>query len=264
MTYRDQVYAYVKKKFNASPEKLWRRYPNYAVFRHEDNGKWFGIIMDVRRDRLGAAGGVQAADAYGGVPDPAEEDWVDILNVKADDPIYADMLMQQEGYYRGYHFNKRNWISILLDGTVPFEEIRGMIDAGYLATASKQNRQKARPPKEWIVPSNPRYYDIVGAFEKAEEIDWKQGKGIKKGDTVYMYVGAPVSAVLYKCEVTETDIPYHFENRNLTITALMKIRLLKRYPQDRFSFKVLNDEYGIFAVRGPRGIPRSLSEDLNR
>jgi hypothetical protein len=44
----------------------------------------------------------------------------------------------------------------------------------------------------------------------------------------------------------------------------MKIRLLKRYPQDRFSFKVLNDDYGIFAVRGPRGIPKSLSEDLNR
>ena len=44
----------------------------------------------------------------------------------------------------------------------------------------------------------------------------------------------------------------------------LKIRLLKRYPQDRFTFKVLNDDYGIFAVRGPRGIPKSLSEDLNR
>lgn len=272
MTYRDQVYEYVKKKYKASPEKLWRRYPNYAVFRHKDNSKWFGIIMDVRRDRLVGAGTGRSgsADIDGSVfmgnnrPDPADEEWVDILNVKVDDPIFADMLMRQEGYFRGYHFNKKNWVSILLDGTVPFEEICGMIDAGYLATASKQTKQEVRPPKEWIIPSNPRYYDIVSAFEQAEIIDWKQGKGIRKGDIVYMYVGAPVSAVLYKCEVTETDIPYRFANKNLTITALMKIRLLKRYPHDRFTFKVLNDDYGIFAVRGPRGIPKSLSEDLNR
>ena len=45
------------------------------------------------------------------------------------------------------------------------------------------------------------------AFEEAEEILWKQGSGIKKGDTVFLYVAAPVSAILYRCLVTETDIP---------------------------------------------------------
>ena len=44
--------------------------------------------------------------------------------------------------------------------------------------------------------------------------------------------------------------------------ALMKIKLEKRYPRDRFTFPVLGSEYGIFAVRGPRGIPDHLSEDL--
>ena len=42
----------------------------------------------------------------------------------------------------------------------------------------------------------------------------------------------------------------------------MRIRLQKRYPRDRFTFDVLGREYGIFAVRGPRGIPQSLSEAL--
>ena len=56
-------------------------------------------------------------------------------------------------------------------------------------------------PKEWIIPSNPKYFDIVHAFDHVDEINWKQGAGIKKGDTVFMYVGAPVSAVLYKCRV---------------------------------------------------------------
>ena len=77
-----------------------------------------------------------------------------------------------------------------------------------------------------------------------------------------MYAGAPVSAILFKCKVTETDIPYHYQDKNLTITALMKIRLQKRYKPDKFTFERLKSEYGIFAVRGPRGIPNSLSEAL--
>ncbi len=121
-----------------------------------------------------------------------------------------------------------------------------------------------RPPKEWVIPSNPKYYDIVHAFDHENVIDWKQGSGINKGDTVYMYVGAPVSAILYKCKVTETDIPYQYQNKNLTIKALMRIRLRKRYPADHFTFDRLKKEYGIYAVRGPRGIPNSLSRDLNK
>ena len=79
---------------------------------------------------------------------------------------------------------------------------------------------------------------------------------------VFLYIGAPISAVLYKCKVTETNIPYHYQDENLTITALMKIRLLKRYPPEQFTFKILKSEYRIFAVRGPRGVPGSLSAAL--
>ena len=43
----------------------------------------------------------------------------------------------------------------------------------------------------------------------------------------------------------------------------MTIKLEKRYPADKFTFQTLKNEYEIFAVRGPRGIPKKLSEDLN-
>ena len=104
---------------------------------------------------------------------------------------------------------------------------------------------------------------IVHAFDDTDEIDWKQGTGIQKGDTVYLYVGAPVSAVLYKCLVIETDIPYEYQNKNLTITALMKIRLEQKYQPDRFTFERLKKEFGIYAVRGPRGITDSLRSALS-
>lgn len=160
--------------------------------------------------------------------------------------------------------NKGKWITILLDGTVPFEEVCGMIDASFLATASAKKKQKSRPPKEWIIPANPKYYDIQHAFDKADIIEWKQGSGIRTGDTVFMYVAAPVSAILYQCKVLETDIPYRCQEGKLAINALMKIRLKKRYSGEEFTFEVLKSEYGIFAVRDPRGIPNSLSAALQK
>lgn len=33
---------------------------------------------------------------------------------------------------------------------------------------------------------------------------------------------------------------------------------VKRYDRKKFTFKILNDEYGIFDVRGPRSVPNSL------
>ena len=44
----------------------------------------------------------------------------------------------------------------------------------------------------------------------------------------------------------------------------MKIKLLRRYDPSQFTFDVLKSEYGIYAVRGPRGIPNSLSEALEK
>ncbi len=243
---RKTVCDYIKKEYKILPEFPWRRFPGYAVFRHRDNQKWFALVAEVD-------------GAKAGVPDAGS---VDMINLKVDDPLFRDMIVQEPGIMPAYHMNKQHWISVLLDGSVPDERVFELLRMSYLATASAKKKEKLRPAKEWIVPANPKYYDIVHAFDAQKEIDWKQGAGIRKGDTVYMYVGAPVSAVLYKCRVTETDIPYDYRDEKLTIKALMRIRLQKRYPADRFTFEVLKSEYGIYAVRGPRGIPHSLSEAL--
>lgn len=191
------------------------------------------------------------------------EEVVDILNVKIPDPFLADALAQQEGFFRGYHIRSGNWLSVSLYGAVAFDDICRWLDERYMATASAKTKQALRPAKEWIVPANPKYYDIEAAFSKETEIDWKQGRGIKTGDTVFMYVAAPVSAILYKCIVTKTDIPFRFDNGEVHMTGLMRIKLQKRYRPDQFTFDVLGEKYGIRAVRGPRGIPESLSEPLN-
>lgn len=244
--FREKLFAYINKKYKASPEYLWMRYPGYAVFRHSDNRKWFALIMDIPKNKLGAN----------------SNEITDILNVKISSPFLADMLVQQKGYFRGYHISKGNWVSILLDGTVEFDEICKWLDESYVATASKETLYSIRPPKEWLIPANPKYYDIQAAFSETNEIDWKQGKGIKLKDTVYIYVGAPVSAILYKCKVIKTDIPFRFDDKEIHMSKIMRIKLQKQYAPNRFTFDTLKEKYGIFAVRGPRGIPESLSEAL--
>ena len=246
---RKKVFEYIKKKYQVSPEYPWKRDETSAVFRHSDNNnKWFALCMKVSRDKLGLG---------------SYED-TDVLNLKMDDLILREILIREGGVYPAYHMSKMHWITVILDGSVPEDKVFDLVDSSFMATASAKKKEKIRPPKEWIIPSNPKYYNVIQAFEDAEEIDWKQGRGIKTGDTVFLYVGAPVSAILYKCQVTETDIPYDFRNKNLTIKALMKIRLLKRYDPGEFTFDVLKSKYNIFAVRGPRGIPNSLSAALNK
>lgn len=253
MTLRQNVIDYIHEKYGTTIECLWMRFPSYGIFRHDDNQKWYALIMDVQRSKLGLTPPAKI---------PADDETVDILNVKLGDLLLRDFLIQREGFLPGYHISSGNWISILLDGTVEMDEIRDLIDMSYKVTASAKKKHEMRPPKEWLIPSNPKYYDSVHAFDDTDEINWKQGKGIKVGDVVYMYVGAPVSAILYKCVVTETGIPWEYTRDRLSISSLMRIRLLKRYAPDQFTFDVLGRDYDIHAVRGPRGIPAKLSEAL--
>lgn len=244
---RNEINDYIKNQYGIGPEYPWPRYNEHAVYRHKDNKKWFALIMDVGRDKLGLSGKTA----------------VSVINLKIDDVILHDTIIRENGIMPAYHMNKQNWITVLLDGTVPADRICALLDISYNVTSSMRRKKAVREPKEWIIPANPKFYDVEAAFAKNDIITWKQGAGIIKGDIVYMYVASPVSAILYKCRVLETDIPYDYQDKNLTITALMKIELLKRYSRDKFTFTMLGDEYGIYAIRGPRGVPYSLSEALN-
>lgn len=244
---RDKLNGYIQDQYGVTPEFPWPKYNSHAVYRHNGNKKWFALIMDVGRDKLGLPGSSP----------------ISVINLKIDDIILHDMIINEKGIMPAYHMNKQHWITVLLDGTVPEEKVKNLLDISFNATAPRRRKKTVREPKEWIIPANPKFYDVEAAFAKDKIITWKQGAGILQGDTIFMYVAAPVSAILYKCRVLETDIPYDYQDKNLTITALMKIELLKCYDRDAFTFSVLGDEYGIYAIRGPRGVPFSLSEALN-
>jgi len=116
------VFSYVDKTYKIKPEYLWRRFPNYAVFRHPENKKWFSLIMDVEKEKLGLTG----------------KSKIYILNIKINDDEFRNALLCKKGYFKGYHISRGNWVTVLLDGTIKFKEISKLIDISFLSTASKK------------------------------------------------------------------------------------------------------------------------------
>ena len=74
--------------------------------------------------------------------------------------------------------------------------VTGISKAGSKSPRRESARTEA---KDWIIPANPKYYDVVGAFGASGIVTWKQGSDIHVGDMIYMYVATPHSSILYKC-----------------------------------------------------------------
>lgn len=236
----------IKNRYGEVPDFPFRKMTDYGVFRYPGNGKWYGLIMNIPFSRMFAGENDQI---------------IEILNVKIK-PEDRTELLRTPGIYDCYHMNRNSWISIVLDNTVSDEDIMDLVEVSRSLIVNAGKPVDVNPDI-WIVPANPAYYDIDKAFRKIKGVDWKQGQGIKKGDIVYMYVGAPVSAIRYKCVVRKTGIPYEFSSRNVSMKRLMKMDVLKEYPADYCTFRKLN-EFGIRAVRGPRRVSDTLDEYLNR
>ncbi len=111
---RKAIFRYVEKQYGTKPEYLWKKNPKKVVLRHGRNQKWYAVIVNVSREKLGLEG----------------NDTVDIINIKST-PEWIGVFVKAEGFLSGYHMNKRHWMTILLDGTVSEEKILDFIDMSY-------------------------------------------------------------------------------------------------------------------------------------
>ena len=64
---------------------------------------------------------------------------VDILNLKCE-PLLIGSLRMQLGFYPVNHMNKKNWISVLLDGPEPDDELKDLIALSYRMTSKSFQR----------------------------------------------------------------------------------------------------------------------------
>ena len=69
-----------------------------------------------------------------------QEDILSVVNFKCD-PILIGSLLDKEGYFPAYHMNKTSWITVALDGSVPDDEVKLLLDMSFEATASKMHKK---------------------------------------------------------------------------------------------------------------------------
>lgn len=108
------VIKYVREKYGDELQFLWRTFPTNAVWRRKDNDKWYGALLVLSKRKLGLD----------------SDEIIDVIDLRAD-PDRIACVVDGKKYFLGYHMNKKNWITICLDGSVSAEELRTWIDNSY-------------------------------------------------------------------------------------------------------------------------------------
>lgn len=229
----------IKDLYDDDPEFVFVRFPHTGLFREPEFKKWYAVISDEKHDRL-----VKNDSHAGGKITSALNFRIDIKQ--------RQRLLKQAGVYPAYGTIKKNWLTVLLDDTQSDETIMNWL---------YNSRRLLTKSKYWIIPANPKYFDIMHAFDHTDVIIWNQSANIRVGDTVFMYVTSPVKSVMFQCQVIANNMPYHHQDGKLTVTRVMKIQLVQRFTSQQFSFDYLK-QHGVKAVRGPRFLPQPVIDDL--
>ena len=118
---RDELQRYIFDHYSTEPDYPWADAPNHAVFRHGGNRKWFALVLDVPRNKLGLPG----------------TQMVDVVNLKCDPDRAEALRLTNPEILPGLYMDKRNWIACLLDGELPDELLRELAGESYRLVVSK-------------------------------------------------------------------------------------------------------------------------------
>ena len=121
---RQELFTWIRQQYGTEPEYPWHDWN--AVLRHNDNNKWYGVVLEVSADKLGLP----------------EAGIIDVLNVKSD-PLLIGSLRGQDGYFPAYHMNKEKWLSIQLGKPELDDAIKDLLSLSYELTAPKKRKPKS-------------------------------------------------------------------------------------------------------------------------
>lgn len=93
-------------------------------FRHEDNKKWFALIMRITKSKLGID----------------SDEYIDVVNMKCA-PEIMDDLWQENGVFPAYHMSKKHWLTLTLDGSCKDETIQFVANISYELTRRKLRKK---------------------------------------------------------------------------------------------------------------------------
>lgn len=113
----DRIY----RMYGVKPDFPWGRSPHEhsGTFRHADSGKWFALIMHIRK-------GLLTKDADGTT--------IDVMNLKIDPNAPSPLC---DGVYPAYHMNHKSWITVALDETLSDDAVAALVETSFRMTGGK-------------------------------------------------------------------------------------------------------------------------------
>lgn len=121
---REELETHMRDAYGVEGEHLWASHPDFEIFRHSNNRKWFALIDTAPGEKLGLL----------------EPGFLTVINLKCG-PVMAGSLRMEKGFFPAYHMNKNNWISVALDGSVSADTIKMLIDINFDVTALKTRKR---------------------------------------------------------------------------------------------------------------------------
>lgn len=106
---------YVRMRYDNELEFLWEKFPDNAVWRRRDTAKWYGALLTVSKRKLGFK----------------SDELVEIIDLRSA-PENMEALIDNQIYFPGWHMNKKNWYTVILDGSASLNELQRRLDESYL------------------------------------------------------------------------------------------------------------------------------------
>ena len=110
----NRICKLIKDKYNDEPNFEWEKFPGYATFKNSKTNKWYGIIMNIEKNKLNKKLTGEAQ----------------IIDIKLSSEKIEELL-NMDGFYQAYHMNKKNWITIILDDTIQDEFLIELIEESH-------------------------------------------------------------------------------------------------------------------------------------
>ena len=121
---KQEFLEYCLNTYGTSPDYPFDEDFETAVLRHEDNRKWYALVMKVSRRKFGLD----------------SDEVIDVVNLKLPTEMFGSF-GAVDGVYPAYHMNKLHWISVLLPDA-PFDVVQFLVNASFEATKRKQKKNE--------------------------------------------------------------------------------------------------------------------------
>lgn len=225
----------IAQEWGDSLDYPFEKYPVYSSYRI--GGKWYALIFPLQWKKLGD------------FPEGIAEQTVEVVNLKVA-PTDVEELLDKDGIYPSYHMSKKSWISLVLNDSLSDDKVWDLLENSR-KLANPNALARSEGPNYWILPANPKYYDIDAEFAAHTIVDWPQKASIRKGDFLAIYMTAPIRSLRYLCCVIEDGLEKSAESKR------MKLELVEKFEDEVFPIDRLK-ECGVTNIRGPRRMTKEL------